>query len=141
MKKILIIAIVTLIGGGLAYYFLAQKPENQEVELIKVGNPQPNETVQSPYVIKGQARGYWFFEASFPIILLDENGNIITQTIAQAKENWMTENFVPFEALLTFSVPKDQTGTLVFKKDNPSGLPENDAKIRIPIFLKASRTE
>ena len=139
-KLLFVIIVVILIGGGLAYYFLAQKPENQENALIKVENPQPNETIQSPYIIKGQARGYWFFEASFPIKLLDENGNVINQIIAQAQGDWMTEDFVPFESILTFSIPKDQPGTLVFEKDNPSGLPENDAQIRIPVFLKASKT-
>lgn len=139
----IIIIIIALLatGGVFIYYLLKGKSDVQEPEkiLIKVDSPQLNETIQSSYTIKGQARGYWFFEASFPIKLLDENGNIITQTIAQAQSDWMTEDFVPFEAVLTFSVPKDQKGTLVLKKDNPSGLPENDAQIQIPVILKASK--
>jgi spore germination protein GerM len=143
MKKIIltIIFLAILIAGGLICYFLAQKPENQNQEnpLIKADSPQSNETIQSPYTVKGEARGNWYFEASFPVKLLDENGNIIEQTFAQAKGDWMTENFVPFESVLVFSVAKDQNGTLVLAKDNPSGLPENDAEVRIPVFLKASR--
>ena len=139
MKLAFIIIVVILIGGGLAYYFLSQKPENQQNPLIRVENPRPNETIQSPYTIKGQARGYWFFEASFPIKLLDENGNVINQTIDQAQGEWMTNDFVPFESILTFSVPKDQLGTIVLEKDNPSGLPENNAEIRMPVSLKASK--
>ena len=144
MKYFIIIIIIVLlaVGGGFVYYLLKESPEIQEPEetLIKVDNPRANETIQSPYTIKGQARGYWFFEASFPIKLLDENGDVIAQTIAQAQGEWMTENFVFFEAMLTFSVAKDQNGTLVFQKDNPSGLPKNDAQIRIPVVLKASKT-
>jgi hypothetical protein len=139
LKKLIIIIAVILVGGGLVYYSLAQKPESQENKLIKVENPQPNETIQSPYTIKGQARGNWYFEATFPVKLLDENGNIIKETFAQAQSDWMTENFVPFESVLSFSVAKDQKGTLILQKDNPSGLPENDAQISISVFLKASK--
>ncbi|MFH1401805.1 MAG: Gmad2 immunoglobulin-like domain-containing protein [Parcubacteria group bacterium] len=138
IKKIIVIAVVMLIGGGLIYYFLAQKSVNRKKELIIVENPQPNEIIQSPYAIKGQARGYWFFEGSFPIKLLDEKGNIIRETFTQAQDEWMTEDFIPFELILDFYIPKDQPGTLIFIKDNPSGLPENDAQIRVPVFLKAS---
>jgi hypothetical protein len=110
----------------------------EKENLIRISQPRPNDSVTSPFVIKGEARGTWFFEASFPITILDESGNIIGQTIAQAKSEWMTEDFVPFEATLNFYVSKDQKGTLILKKDNPSGLPENDDELRIPIKLKVS---
>lgn len=139
---ILIIIAVVVAGGWLSYYFLSQKPgaPGPEETRIKVDSPQPNQEIQSPFIVKGEARGYWFFEAVFPVKLLDENGNVITQIPAQALGEWMTENFVPFEAILTFSVPKNQNGTLVFQKDNPSGLPENDAEFRVPVFIKATET-
>ena len=93
--------------------------------LIRVYSPQPNQEVTSPLSITGEARGYWFFEAVFPVRLLDKNGNIIAQTPAQAQGEWMTENFVPFSAQITFTVSETQNGTLVLEKDNPSDLPEN----------------
>jgi hypothetical protein len=111
--------------------------ELEKQNLIKISQPRPNDSITSPLIIKGEARGTWFFEASFPIKILDENGNIINQTIAQAKSDWMTENFVPFEAILTYSVDKDQKGTLVLEKDNPSGLPENNDQLIVPVNLKA----
>lgn len=144
MKKIILIIIaVATVGGLLAYYFLSQKPEipGPEESLIKVDSPKSNQEIQSPFTVKGEARGYWFFEATFPIKLLDENGNVIKQTYAQAKDDWMTENFVPFESILTFSVPKNQNGTLVLEKDNPSGIPENDAEIRVPVVLSATEMQ
>ena len=36
---------------------------------IKVTKPQPNQMVESPLTIEGEARGTWFFEATFPIKL------------------------------------------------------------------------
>jgi len=107
--------------------------ELEKSDLIKSGNPRPNQTITSPLFIKGEARGYWFFEASFPIKLLDADGKEIASAIAQAKSDWMTEDFVPFEVVLQFTNPDIKEGTLVFKKDNPSGLVENDDELIIPV--------
>jgi len=100
---------------------------------IKVSKPQPNQVVESPLIIEGEARGTWFFEATFPVKLLDANGDVIATHFVQAQDDWMTEDFVPFKAQIEFEKPATDTGVLVLKKDNPSGLPENDAKIEIPV--------
>ncbi len=110
--------------------------ELEKIDLIKVENPRPNQTIISPLFIKGEARGFWFFEASFPIRLYDESGKEIALTIAQAKSDWMTEDFVSFEAELNFAVFAKQKGTLVLEKDNPSGLPEHYDELRIPVVLQ-----
>ena len=109
--------------------------------LIRVDTPRPNDTISSPLILEGEARGYWFFEASFPVKLFDGNGELLATAIAQAKEEWMTEDFVPFEATLEFQVPATQKGILVLEKDNPSGLPENADELRVPVkFETAKRT-
>lgn len=105
---------------------------------ITVTSPQPNESVASPLTITGQARGSWYFEASFPVKLVDANGNILDQQPAQAQGEWMTTEFVPFEVTLTFARPATSTGTLILEKDNPSGLPENDNRLEIPISFNDS---
>src|SRR3989344_3351533 len=107
--------------------------ELEKGDLIRVINPRPNQTISSPLVLEGEARGTWFFEASFPIKLLDGNGKEITYTIAQAQGEWMTEEFVPFLATLEFTIPDTDTGTLIFEKDNPSGLPEHADALRMPV--------
>jgi len=33
--------------------------------------PRPNEPIISPLAISSEARGPWFFEATFPVLLLD----------------------------------------------------------------------
>ncbi len=101
--------------------------------IIKLEEPLPHTLASSPLLIKGKARGQWYFEASFPVILKDANGKIIAQAPAQAQGEWMTTEFVPFTATLTFSKPATTTGTLILQKDNPSGLPENDDSIEIPL--------
>lgn len=102
-------------------------------ENIKVTSPKSNAAITSPVQISGEAKGSWYFEGNFPVRLTDANGKEITNGVAKAKGNWMTENFVPFSATLTFQKPTTDTGTLILEKDNPSGLPQNAEKIEIPV--------
>lgn len=107
--------------------------EIEKMDLITISSPRPGTLVTSPLQITGQARGYWFFEASFPVKLLDAQGNELATGVVTAEGEWMTEEFVPFKAELTFSKPAVSTGTLLLMKDNPSGLPENDDSLRVPV--------
>lgn len=118
---------------------ITPSPTGKE-NLIRVMSPSPGSRVTSPLTITGEARGTWFFEASFPVYVTDWDGLIIGEGIATAKGEWMTEEFVPFTAVITFDTSKirgnySERGTLVLKKDNPSGLPEHDDALEIPILL------
>ncbi len=104
--------------------------------LIQVEHPQPFAKVQSPLAVIGKARGFWYFEASFPIKLLDVQGNVMASAVAQAEGDWMTTEFVPFRATLTFDTPLSTVGTLVLEKDNPSGLPEHADELQIPVVFE-----
>jgi len=110
--------------------------ELEKTDLIRIDSPRPNAVVASPLEITGQARGTWYFEASFPIKLLDGNGNVLAQTPAQSQGEWMTEDFVPFEATLEFSTPATDRGTLILEKDNPSGLPEHEDSLILPVRFR-----
>ncbi|MDD4290609.1 MAG: Gmad2 immunoglobulin-like domain-containing protein [Patescibacteria group bacterium] len=115
-----------------------QDIKNQNLDAEEKGivcNITPNQKINSPLLIKGQARGMWFFEGSFPIKLLDQNYQEIITITAKAQSDWMTQDFVSFESILEFEKAKTQRGFIVFQKDNPSGLPENDEKIYIPIIF------
>lgn len=114
--------------------------ELEKDNLIRVATPRPNTAIHSPLVVKGMARGNWFFEASFPVALFDTSGTKIARGIAQAKGDWMTTEFVPFEVALSFIAPTTTTGTLILEKDNPSGLPENEDKLRIPVRFDKTAT-
>jgi hypothetical protein len=110
--------------------------ELEKANLIKINNPQPNQIIESPLFIKGEARGNWYFEASFPVKLFDDNGFLLGITTAQALGNWMTGDFVPFSATLPFAIPSTSKGRLVLEKDNPSGLPEHADELTIPVYFK-----
>lgn len=106
--------------------------------MIRVTSPLPNASVKSPLTITGEARGGWYFEANFPVKILDANGKVLGQHFAEAQGEWMTNEFVPFTSTLTFSAPTTPTGTLVIEKSNASGLPENADEIRIPVRFETS---
>lgn len=163
-NTLLIIASILLVALG-AYYlvdyssregqFNRQVVENQNQEqgsedteeeqglskaqndLVVVDAPKKGEKVTSPLVVSGQARGSWYSEAVFPVVLTDWDGKIIAETNAQAQSDWMTEEFVSFEAELTFEKPElYDRGSLILQKANPSGLPENDAALEYTIYFE-----
>jgi len=122
------------------------KELNFKHDLIELYYPAPASYISSPLTVTGQARGNWYFEADFPVVLVNWDGLIIAQGIAQAKVDpshedgagWMTEEFVPFTATLEFTadISVSNRGALILKKDNPSGLPEYDDALEIPVFFK-----
>ncbi len=103
---------------------------------IRVDSPLPGSFVASPLVVRGEAVGNWYFEASFPVRLYDANGKELLAIPAQAQGEWMTTDFVPFEVTLTFDTPETDTGTLVLQKDNPSGLPQYEEEIRFQVRFR-----
>ncbi|MBY0539326.1 Gmad2 immunoglobulin-like domain-containing protein [Patescibacteria group bacterium] len=145
-----LVVLIILIGGYFLYSGNAQAPTveegapsggtfsyiNASSDLIVVDSPKPGQTVGQVISVSGSARGYWFFEASFPIELLDNEGAVIGQGIAQAEGDWMTEEFVPFKARMELSNPYYGDLFVVLKKDNPSGEPENDASVRFPVVIQ-----
>lgn len=109
-------------------------PQSEDLsDLIRVDSPLSDGVISSPLTISGEARGNWFFEASFPARLEDANGEVILQAPIMAQGEWMTEDFVPFSASLSFAKPATPTGRLILEKDNPSGLAKNARQLIIPI--------
>lgn len=109
--------------------------ELEKRDQIRLTVPRPSTVIESPLTLRGEARGSWYFEASFPIRLIDADGNEVglSQPYVMTEEEWMTENFVPFEETITFQSPETDTGVLILEKSNPSGMPENADELRIPI--------
>ncbi len=96
--------------------------------------PVKNTFIKSPTLVIGFAPSGWMFEGVMPIKLVDDHGNILVST--QAQENypgtWQSGNPVGFSASLVFT-PTTTSGKIVISKDNPSGLPENDASYEFPV--------
>ena len=108
-----------------------QKPVS---ELIRVQSPIDGEIIRSPFKVTGEAVGFWYFEADFPVRLYDEKDSLLATGIATAQREWMTEDFVPFETELVFKVPAgSKTGKLVFERSNPSDMRAHDRSLTIPV--------
>ena len=110
-----------------------RKPAEANRNLVRLYAPTAGALVTSPLTVTGEARGYWYFEASAPALLYDANGQEIARGYVTATDDWMTEDFVGFEGTLTFDVPETPSGTLVLKNDNPSGDPERDIFLHVPV--------
>jgi hypothetical protein len=120
--------VATSTGNPTSVPVYAEKPN-----LVRVQNVANGSRIASPVTVKGEARGYWFFEASFPVEIRDENGRVLGGGIAEAQEEWMTENYVPFTAVVSFNPGTATKGYIALIKDNPSGLPENDDELLVPV--------
>lgn len=101
----------------------------------RIFSPEPNALITSPLIVKGEAPGTWFFEATLRLRLIDDKGNIIANSWAQADGEWMTENYVPYEGSLEFNTEAEKAELWVLN-DNPSGLPEYEVFVKIPVRLK-----
>jgi hypothetical protein len=104
-------------------------------------NLEPGAVVHSPLTITGKALGSWYFEAVFQVVLVDWDGKIIADGHAQAQSDWTSTGFVPFVAKLKYNTADisgnySDKGTLIFKKDNPSGMPERDESVEMPVVIK-----
>jgi hypothetical protein len=150
MKKeiwlIIILGIIIIVLAGVLLWAL-NKPGIGPLIIdsgIKILTPRVNEEIFSSVKIKGYINGDdWIaFEAQAGTVkLLDENNNVLgSSLLAVTDENWMKQ-FNNFEGELSFVSPKDQNGTLVFKNENPSGLPEKDKTFILPIKIAKVSTE
>lgn len=107
-------------------------------ERVRLDAPAPDSTVISPLIVTGTAPGPWFFEATFPVRLLDADGASVADTFAEARGEWMTEEPVAFRAVLDFPPPPTAAGILVLERANPSGLPEHADSVRVPVRFAAT---
>jgi len=105
--------------------------------MIVLDSPGEGDTVSAPLSIEGRARGGWYFEASFPVDVTDSRGVLLGQGYATATGEWMTSDFVPFTASLHFNAAEaiDNIIYLVLRRDNPSGLPEGDGTLSVPLMI------
>jgi len=139
-----IMIIILGISGVMIYRGLHQQKIDTSNNLIHVTYPNPGDIISSPVTLVGEARGNWYFEASFPVTIVDWDGLIIGQGHAEAQSDWMTTEYVPFKATLEFTRPAisdfdkayANRGAVIFKNDNPSGDPSKDASIEVPVLFK-----
>jgi hypothetical protein len=112
---------------------MALEAESPEASGLEVINIKQDDVVASPLIVSGRAKGTWYFEGEFPIRIMDGQGNFFAEGNAIAKGEWMTPNWVPFEATLKFQKPSTKNGFLYLMKNDPSGMPQNSYSVSVPI--------
>lgn len=146
--------IVAFIIAGIIFFWVSMRQNNNRQDakqnssslsiidhksggLVDVKSPLPGTRVSSPIVVKGSASGSWFYEGSFPVEVLDSKHVVIGKGIATSTFDWMTMGFIPFRAsIIVKNMPLSGTeGSILLKRDNPSGDSTNDQAIEVPIIF------
>lgn len=101
---------------------------------IIVTSPLKDASIDGVVTVRGKVPGNWSFEASFPMELRDDNGEVVASGHAQLETDWMTESLVEFSGKLSYDTrPDTEHGYLVLLKANASGLPKHKDTLKIPI--------
>jgi len=102
---------------------------------VIISSPDLLQSVKSPITLIGKIDRSWVFEASFPIELFDNQNKSLYVGTASVP-NWTEgdNQFIDFTANIKFSTTT-KSGILEIRNDNPSGMPENDKSISIPVIF------
>ena len=92
-------------------------------------------TVSGKLEIMGAIAGGYFNEGSMPVTILDADKKILKITSATAKSDWTTAAPILFTSALDFTGLPKGPAFIELHNDNPSGMPQNDKSILIPIVI------
>lgn len=102
---------------------------------LTLENLEDGDTVDEGYEVKGKVSGEWFFEGTFPVRVLNSEGEIVKSFSAIAQDDWMTSDLVSFSFKLDTQLEEESAVVLRFEKSNQSGLDENDDYAQIEITI------
>jgi hypothetical protein len=161
-SKIIIILLVVIIIM-LGYMTFARKPQTEIVQvqdqthIQPQTNPNPHwdnptitgdstslvsfsltpgQEVSGKVTLTGSLKGY-FNEGSTPLWITDESKTkVYLQTPLSSTGDWMVNTPIAFSKTVDFSSMPKGKAYLEIKADNPSGLPQYESSIWIPIVIK-----
>jgi len=109
----------------------------EKSDLIQLFEPAINATIaSSTLTFSGEAKGFWFVNPSFPVILRAvESGQTLASGRATSEGNWLDTDFVKFSGKLHFKVSTTTLAELVLKSENNTGL-NSDNELIVPIILE-----
>jgi len=105
-------------------------PKENATSKLKIQSPEEGTVIESPLMVDGEAVGDWYKEGSFIVELQDSEGNKITEGKAMSIGDFMTKDYVPFNARLEFEGTEAEAGFLVFKSENGSGEERRAVKLK-----------
>jgi len=93
-------------------------------------------TISGKMAVSGIVKNAYFFEGNILLNVLDQNKNVLKTGHGSAITDWMTSGPVSFQGIIdTLGLP---TGAayIEIRNDNPSGMPENNKSILIPVVIQ-----
>jgi len=148
MKKILALIVLALVvfavlgfmfDWGSDHSMVPQSSDDATTtsDMPTVFSPADGQTVASPIHVNGKVSGNWFFEGSFPVELIDANGDVIATSTAQTSGDWATTSVIDFSATLYYAkATTTERALIMLKNDDPSGDPARDRESFIQVILK-----
>lgn len=113
-------------------------------ETFYIVDISPNQKVSYPLVIHGtiktpsskDCKRWGVFEGQAGTVEIQKNGTVLHSQPITIDGDWMTDQPVSFLVTITDKKPVYGEVNLVFKSDNPSGLPENDQVFTLPLVIE-----
>ena len=102
---------------------------------VSVSSPLPNASVGKTFTVEGVAPNGWYNEAVFPIQVRDGDDDLIASGQGMAESDWTVSGPVRFHATIRLSQTYSGPADLILLRDNPSGLPQNEDEVTIPIII------
>lgn len=96
----------------------------------------PNSKVHGTVSYTGVIKGGYFFEGNILVNVLGANKNVLKRGNAMATGEWMTAGPVNFGGSVDFSGLQKGPAYIEIHNDNPSGLPEHDKSVLIPVVIE-----
>ncbi len=133
--------IIGLFGGLFALFIIliiAFSGKNVQHKLppdLLVFQPQAQQKILPPLTITGQARGYWFYNNEFPVIVYDSTDTAIAYGVAKTTADTNTKEFLPFTAVIeeyTF-LPAKKRGYILFQRSTGDIQQGRQNTARVPI--------
>lgn len=140
-----------LLVAAVAVVVLAMMPRTKDAPIVVTPLPTPEVTglkddlvsfsiapgakVKGVMDATGVLKNAYFFEANVRVAILDGDKQTLREGFGTATTEWMTTGPVSFKTKLDFTGLAAGPGFIAIRNDNPSGLPENDKEIFIPIVI------
>ena len=95
----------------------------------------PGQKVSGVVKITGSIKNNYFFEGNILVNILASDKKLLKAGHGTATTPWMTSGPVSFETSLDFSSLPQGIAYIEIHNDNPSGLPQNDKSILVPVVI------
>ena len=97
---------------------------------------KPWGTVSGGMNLNGIVQGGYFNEGNVLINVIDPDKQVLKAGHGTATTDWMSAGPVSFVATVDFTGIRKGPAYIEIKRDNASGLPENDKSVTIPVVIQ-----